>query len=340
MKLIITESQYQYILNSINEQSKNNIGCQKISSDSTGIVDLNEIVRYWGEKHPNHNVYDLINSIKDRLANSYKSKGIPTEISCEIALIQIRPTYKDKNTIIIDTFNKLIYIFSPNGKFIAKDVIISGNDKQSTDPKSIAKALVSWEELANKIGFTWVDGKGYIDSKNPKRKYDNKLVFDYIDKMNTRYLPKGVYGTPKGLESASEYAGSKENLLRISKGNKNIVQAIHGYYVEQPRTQALKKARQVLSSPNDPKVSDEFLKMVQGGEVELNQSYGCINLPKEFLPMLRKYMINSYIFNIGEDRQNYLVQTDKVQNYFDKMMNTEGCPSPKSLGAEPLSGIA
>jgi hypothetical protein len=89
MKLIITESQYQYILNSINEQSKTNAGCQKITEDSKDIVDLNEIIRHWGEKYPNYNVYDLINSIIDKLSNMYKTQVIPTEISCEIALIQI-----------------------------------------------------------------------------------------------------------------------------------------------------------------------------------------------------------------------------------------------------------
>ncbi len=324
----------------INNISSISTNCQKISPNSKDIVDLNEIIRYWGEKYPNYNVYDLINGIKDKLANMYKTKDIPTEISCEIALIQIRPTYKDKNAIIVDTFNKLIYIFSPNGKFIGKSDIISGKNEQSVDPKVIANALLTWEQKANELGFKWVDGKGYVNLKKPNEKYDEKKIFDYIDKKGTRFLPKGVYSTSNKVDSASEYAGGKDNLLRLFKGNTEVTQAIHGYYVEQPRTEALKKARQVLSNPNDPKVSNEFLKMVQGGDVTLNQSYGCINLPKEFLPMLKKYMVNSYVFNIGEDRKNYLVQADKVENYFDKMMNTEGCPSPKYLGMEPLTGIA
>jgi hypothetical protein len=37
---------------------------------------------------------------------------------------------------------------------------------------------------------------------------------------------------------------------------------------------------------------------------------------------------------MGEDKQNYLVQN--TTNYFDKMMNSESCPSPQSLGAIPV----
>ena len=199
---------------------------------------------------------------------------------------------------------------------------------------------MTWNEQTEKLGFKWVDGKGYIDQTGKGRKYDDELVYNDTDKSKTRFLPKGIYTTSKTTSSDSEYAGKKNNSVSLFDGNKELAQAIHGYYVEAPRTEALRAAKKVISSPNDPRIGKDFLKLVRGGDVNLSQSYGCFNVPPEFLPTLRKYVVNSYVFNIGEDRKNYLVQSDKVENYFDKMTNSESCPSPISVGAIPLENVA
>jgi len=306
-------------------------GCQVIGPNSK-IEGLSMTVQYY-QKMFMGNPYNTINSIMNKYASSYVAQGIPQRTACEIALIQLRPQYKDKNVFIVDTLDKLMYLYGKDSQFIAKTDIISGKNKQSVDPKTIAKSLMTWSEEVTSLGFKWVDGKGYVDQTGKNRKYDDELVYSNVDKNKARFLPKGIY-TTSGLGGNAQYAGKTQNVLSLYDGNKNLAQAIHGYYVEQPRTAALKKAAQVLSNPNDKRVSQEFMDLVANNQVNLSQSYGCINVPENFLPYLRKYGPNSYVFNMGEDKQNYLVQN--TTNYFDKMMNSESCPSPQSLGAIPV----
>jgi len=310
--------------------------CQVIKPNSD-ISDLSQIVSSWKQKYPNVETYGLINRTLNKHATSYKTYGIPTRISCEVALLQIRPGYANKNAIIVDTLNKLLYIFNSSGQFIAKTVIISGGDKQSLDPVKVARSLLTWEEQANKLGFKWVDAKGYVDITGKGREYNSDLVYNDTKNTSARFLPKGIYTTSGSLHSDSEYAGTTSNVLSLFKDNKEIAQAIHGYYIEQPRTLAISKAEQVLSNPNDQNVSNEFMSLVSNGSVNLSQSYGCFNVPLSFMSYLREYAPNSYVFNIGEDKVNYLV--NDTNKFFDKMMNSTSCPSPKSLGAIPISDL-
>jgi len=319
-----------------NESKKEiNSGCQVIGPTTTDIQDLNQIVSSYKKAYPNVETYGLINTMMNRLANGYRAQGIPQRTSCQLALNQIRPGYKDKNVFIIDTINKLLYLYNNRGQFIAKTVIISGKNKQSVDPKLVAKSLLSWSEQVNSLGFKWVPNKGYVDQTGKNRKYDHELVYAGIDKTKTRFLPKGIYTTDTNLKNNSDYAGQSQNILSLFNANKPIVQAIHGYYPEQSRIEALKKAQKVLSNPNDRRVGKEFMDLVLGGSVNLSQSYGCFNVPENFLEYLRKYGTNSYVFNMGDNEQNYLV--NNTTNYFDKMQNSQGCPSPQSLGAVPLN---
>lgn len=305
--------------------------CPVISQNSKDIEDLSNILSTYKN-------YNTINSKISILAKLYnKIAKFPQRISCQMALNQIRPGYKDKNLIVVDTLQKVLYVFDKFGNFIDKTVIISGADKQSLDPQLIAKSLLSWEDQAKSLGFEWKQGKGYVDVTGKNRKYDSELVYSDTKKSKTRFLPKGIFTTGGNLKSDKEYAGSKDNLLTLIKNNKEISQAIHGYYVEQPRTEALNLAKQLLNDPTNPSLTDNFIKAVSAGKINLSQSYGCINLPQEFLPTLRNYLTNSYVFNIGETGDNYLV--NNTNTYFDKMINSQGCPSPKSLGAEPIIGF-
>jgi hypothetical protein len=315
-------------------QTQGTSGCQVIGPKTFGIQDLSQIVASFSKSYPKVEPYALINRTINRYAESYKSQGIPQRTACELGLIQIRPGYKDKNAFIVDTLNKILYLYNNQGQFIGKTDIISGKNKQSVDPKVIAKSLMSWTEQAESLGFKWINNKGYVDQTGKNRKYDAEIIYADIDKSKSRFLPKGIY-TTSGLESNSEYAGKTQNSLGLYDKNKSIAQAIHGYYIEQPRTAALKKAAQVLSNPNDKRVSQEFMDLVTNNQVNLSQSYGCINVPENFVPYLRKYGPNSYVFNMGEDKQNYLVQN--TENYFEKMQNSQSCPSPQSLGAVPVN---
>ena len=310
--------------------------CQEITPKSD-LTDLAQIVDHWKKLYPTVDTYSLINRTMEKFAALYQGQGIPARTSCELALLRVRPGYKDKNAFIVDTRNKLIYLFDAAGKFIAKTETISGEDKQSTDPTVIAKALLTWEEKAKEIGFKWVSGKGYVDTTGKGRKYKNDLVYNAINTDGGRFLPKGIY-TTKNIKSDSEYAGVEDNMLMLFSGDKMISQAIHGYYPEQPRTEALKKAEEVLTKPTDPRVGKEFLDLVKRGGANLSQSYGCLNVPNSFVPYLKQYGQNSYVFNMGEDAKNYLV--NNTQNFFDRMQNTDSCPTPQSLGAIPVVGIA
>ena len=222
-------------------------GCQVIGPSSK-IEGLSMTVQYY-QKMFMGNPYNTINSIMNKYASSYVAQGIPQRTACEIALIQLRPQYKDKNVFIVDTLDKLMYLYGKDSQFIAKTDIISGTNKQSVDPKTIAKSLMTWDEEVTSLGFKWVDGKGYVDQTGKNRKYNDELVYSNIDKNKARFLPKGIYTTKSEIGNHKGYAGDAQNVLYLAQGNKGVAQAIHGYYVEQPRTAALKKAAQVLSKP-------------------------------------------------------------------------------------------
>ena len=309
------------------DKTTNKNFCPTLSKNTKDISDINQILSIYKD-------YNTINVRLNSLAKIFANVGeFPKRISCQMALNKLRPGYKDKNLIVVDTLQKLLYLFNKNGEFIEKTYIISGKSKQSQNPNEIAKSLLSWDDSVKTLGFKWVSGKGYVDNTGKNRKFNEDDVLN----VGGRYLPKGIYTTGGKIGTDPTYAGGKDNELFLNKGNNELMQAIHGYYVEAPRTKALEKAKKLMNNPKDPSATKEFLDAISSGNLNLSQSYGCINVPKEFLPTLRTYMKNSYVFNIGETGDNYLV--NNTENYFDKMMNSESCPSPKSLGAEPTIGF-
>ena len=322
------------------EIKKSKVYCPIIDSNSK--IDLSTTFDssnfIWGGSASNTNIstkidYENINKNVNSYAEEYINQGIPTRSACEAALNKIRVGYNDKNQIIVDSLNHLIYVFDKNGKFIAKDVVITGAHKQSKDPEIIAKSMLDYYETLEAEGFTYNPiTRQYVDETGKGRKVTEDSFYDAIEKRGTRFLPSGIYATGK-LESDSEYYGKEDNVTSLNViGGKELGQWIHGYFVEPPRTEAINKARKLLSNLNDPKVSQEFLDEVGAGKINLSQSYGCINVTPEFLPTLRKYIPDSYVFNISEDENNYLVQS--TENFFDKTLDKPYCPSPKSLGAE------
>jgi hypothetical protein len=274
--------------------------------------------------------YNILNDRINSFAEIFINQGIPTRTACEVALNKNRTKFKDKNQIVVDSLNKLIYVFDKDGNFIARDVIISGAHKQSKDPEIIAKSYLDWYGTAEAEGFRYDPiTREFIDETGKGRKYTSDFFYDSIEKRGTRFLPADIYTTSE-LQSDSDYYIGKDNLVDLTSLAGKPSVALHTFFVEPPRIEALKKAKELLSKPNDPKVSQEFLDAVFAGKINLSQSYGCINVTPEFLPTLRKYIPNSYVFNISEDENNYLVQN--AENYFDKTLDKPNCPSPKSMG--------
>lgn len=312
--------------------------CPTINGNSKQIYDINGIYNYYVKQlnKTGNSVWTYVNNEIEKRALNYNKTIKDDRISCQIALNCVRPLVRNFNLIVVDTLQQLIYLFNPQGIFIAKDAIISGKNKQSTDPKTVANALLSWEEAANKAGFKWVNGKGFVDQTGKNRKYDAEIVYDWIDKNKTRFTPAGVYGFGADYTD-SEYAGGSYNIRGLVKGNKELSNAVHGYYKEQKRSQALQAARNYLGDVTNPEAKRQFQDAVSSGRLNLDMSYGCINVSEQFLSILKKYWGSAKVYVISESSTNYLV--NNPVEYFDKNMNSQSCPSPQSLGADMASNF-
>jgi len=270
------------------------------------------------------------------IGGSLISKGIPQRSACEISYVKIRPKFNNKSFFVVDTKDNNIYLFNKQGEFVAKSYTIDGLNAQSQDAKSIAKALWSWDEYTKNAGFVW-DGitQKYKDKTSKGRIYNNDLIYDYIDKNKTRFFPKGIYSIDK-LNSDNDYVGGDGNVFNVTTlDGKELSNAIHGFYNEPPRVRAmqqLKKAMGSHSSPTDENIPDEFIKTVEQylGTSKFNKSYGCINLPTDFLKIAKPYAVGSLVFVIGETDSNYLVQNNKF--FGDMGGDSQQCPNPESLG--------
>lgn len=286
--------------------------------------------------------FDLRNKTQDQLkaynviingyAIAYNNEGIPVRISCQAALNKIRPGFKDKNQIIIDSREHLIYVYDKNNKFIAKDAVITGADAQSKTAEVIARSFMDFNDKLEASGFKQTMS-GIVDTTGKNRTYDFKYILAKNQEMGSRFLNPGVYTTSKSTTDDAHYAGKENNILSLSHLKQgDVLQAIHGFVTTDPnRVAAMNLAKNVLSDPTNPSVGKKFLDMVKLKQINLSQSYGCINVPERFVPYLERYMKDSYVFNISEDQNNYLVQN--TENYFEKMKEPF-CPSPSSLGAE------
>jgi hypothetical protein len=266
------------------------------------------------------------------------SKGIPTRTSCEISYIKLRPKFSNKSFFVFDGSQNLIYLFDKTGNFVAKSYVLDGADAQSQDTTKIAKALWTWQQQVENLGFKW-DPKmqKYLDKSNKNRTYSDDLIYNTIDKNDTRFFPKGVYSIV-GLSTDKGYAGGQNNLFRVETlDGQKIAQAIHGFYNEAPRVAALEQLKIKMgtsASPKSESVPQEFLSMVEKykSTQKFNKSYGCINLPTDFLKIAKPYSLGAMLFVIGETKNNYLVQN--ADTFFQKMGDVENCSDPASVGTE------
>jgi hypothetical protein len=265
-------------------------------------------------------------------------KGIPTRTSCEISFIKLRPKFSNKSFFVFDSLQNLIYLFDKAGNFVAKSYVLDGADAQSQNSKKIAQALWSWQQQVENMGFKYdPKQKKYLDKTTQKRQYSNDLVYQAIDKNDTRFFPKGIYSVT-ALQTDDEYAGGKNNLFRLKTlDGTEIAQAIHGFYNEPARVVALEQLKTKMGSSASPKsasVPQEFISMVEkyNQTQKYNKSYGCINLPTDFLNIAKPYATGSMLFVIGDTKTNYLVQNSNT--FFQQMGDGKNCSDPTSLGVE------
>jgi peptidoglycan hydrolase-like protein with peptidoglycan-binding domain len=299
--------------------------------------DLSGMVAAWKKQYPNfksdQEVISFIDRMINRDAQAFKQtvRGISQQGACQVASISRRPQYDNKSVFIIDSPNKRIFLFSAKDKnqgrtLIAQDILIDGKQKQRNDVVSVAKSFQTY-------GEKWKELK-----KELKREPTEDEVWAAIDKDGTRFLPAGIY---QGGETKTypKYTGGQNNLLIIRNWmGKEVGQALHGYYAGDSRAPFMEKALSIVKNPNDPKQIENFANEMRNKGLKMDFSFGCINLPPRFVKYLQQYGPGSFIFNIAEDNNNYLVQN--TENYFDKMQNSESCPSPKSLGAVDINSMA
>jgi len=271
-------------------------------------------------------------------AGKMMSKGIPQRTSCEISFIKLRPKFSNKSFFVFDGSQNLMYLFDKSGNFVAKTYVLDGADAQSQDSKKIAQALWTWQQQVESMGFKY-DPKQqrYLDKTPKKRVYSHDLVYDAIDKNDTRFFPKGIYSV-FNIASNDEYAGGKNNMFQVETlDGKKIAQAIHGFYNEPARVVALEQLKTKMGSSASPKsssVPQEFISMVEkyNQTQKYNKSYGCINVPTDFLNIAKPYAKGAMLFVIGETKANYLVQNSNT--FFEKMGDAENCSDPTSVGVE------
>jgi hypothetical protein len=340
-KLIISESEKNRILGlyNLNEETTQTQACPVISQTSTNIKDLQEIITNVKTKYPNEESYAKLNSLINTDQVNFTAQGIPQRISCEISLQLQRTNYQGKNVIIIDTnkSQQLIYIFDSNKKFVAKDYIISGSDVQSKNEEIIGKALQSIWDNYTQLGFKPTESGQLVNTENPNVKWNDNLLYNFLQKNKTRFLPSGIYtSTVFGQEKTEAGGKTGANQLFLTPDGKNVdlTQAIHGFMQTPERISTMKKAVDSLNSPTDPSVPQTFYNLFKDAGFKSKVSNGCLNVTERFVEYLRTYGGNSVILNLSEDEGNYLVSNG--QNFLQKSAG-ESCPSPESLGAEQFN---
>jgi hypothetical protein len=314
-KFIITENEKRHIkklYGIITEQT--NQFCTKFNeSTKTNVVDYDEIISSYKTKLNTEDlnvVFSGINNDIQSFASNLNSKGIAERPSCQMGLINIRPRFKDKNIIIVDSRQHTIYLFDKtlndvtpyqNPEKKSPIPIITGREKQSTEE--------NWKEF-NLLNFE--ERRSYIAKIKNKNISDvsNNEVFEFSGGAS---LNPGIYTTSK-LNDIIAY-------LKTLDG-KMLSQAIHKVLDVAERKNALIKSSDRTISDLDDETKNK----------ELMMSSGCINIP-EWLTNNSKYQEianDAYVFNISDETENYYVKVEDIP-LDDK------CYSPKSVGAESIA---
>lgn len=238
--------------------------------------------------------------------------GYPKRIVNQYEVVRKSKRFSGKSFFIVDTKENLIFLFDKNGKFVAKSPTIDGFDKQSSDSIKIKGTLKSWSQTVKELGFVWnKKTNSYEDTTNKNRIYTPKLVYDYLGKQGMRFFPKGLYKVPSKYHNEN-FIGKSENTFDVetSNGSETAI-AIHGLYKSQYRIENMKKLVSSIGSDfNEINVSENYKKLISENDnnSKFNNSFGCINVPEEFLELTKNQAVESLIFVLGESNKNYLVR--------------------------------
>ena len=260
----------------------------------------------------------FINSSNQRICintkinkDSLLKTGIPIRIVNQYVKIRQSFRYIGKSFFIVDTRENLIYLFDENGKFFAKSPTIDGQDRQSTNPRKISEALNSWGQHVKDINFKYDrKRKKYVDVTLMGRYYSHNLVFQNLRKNKVRFFPKGVYKI-KSLGFHKRFLGESTNTFYVKtlKG-KTLTIAIHSLYRSKFRQKNMNKLKKLIVTDfNSPRVSKKFQNIVTKNlnNATFNNSYGCINVPFEFISLTKNKAKGAMVFVLGESESNYTI---------------------------------
>lgn len=238
-------------------------------------------------------------------------EGFPIRIVNQYIKVNQNVRYKGKPFFIVDTRENLIYFFDSKGKFFAKSPTIDGYDKQSNNTNKISKALQTWGQHVKDINFKYDrKRKKYVDLTLMGRYYSHNLVFQNLRKNKVRFFPKGVYKI-KSLGFHKRFLGETTNTFYVKtlKG-KTLTVAIHSLYKSKFRQKNMNKLKKLIVTDfNSPRVSKNFQNIVTKNlnNTTFNNSYGCINVPFEFISLTKKKAKGAMVFVLGESETNYTI---------------------------------
>lgn len=296
---LITEEETKFCT-TFNEESKNLVyDYDKIIESFSSATDTIETI------------LTKINSEINAKAQKYRDAGITERTSCQMGLVQIRPGFKDKNLIVVDTKIHTIMIFDKDGNFIAKDALLSGADPQATG------------EMISYVDMTTSERRTFLSKL--LNKPENEITNDFIIKYEGgRSLNPKIYKT-KDFFNWSGFGTGKNMSYLYGLDDKKFSQALHSTVPKQERLDALNKASQILGSFSSSTVGDEYF--TDTNNIDLTQSAGCLNLNPDFVKKYLTDLENAYVFNISETEENYY-----VQNVRPLLTDPNTCHSPQSLG--------
>jgi hypothetical protein len=206
----------------------------------------------------------------------------------------------------------------------------------------------SWKNSQRGIDFECVDGMGYSNELRSK-----------LFKLSERDSFQKVMFRPSGDDNYPDGSGTKgggahlrdvfiQNLVKKSdmqldvRTGEKMILYINGKYWGVYDLRERVNDRDFIDFYYSHDRKDIQMLTTWGATTsKFNKSYGCINVPSDFLKIARPYANKgTMVFVIGETDKNYLVQDSN--NFFDKMGNDEKCANPASLGVEipKIEGMA
>jgi hypothetical protein len=230
----------------------------------------------------------------------------------------------NENFLIVDDYNKKLYVFSPQFKLLANLPIITGRDAGEEDVLEMKDWLMDngWFEYYSQILADIEAGgaKGSVALGQKKKMF--KMFLNHASKMKTRVTPSGVFtltNLKKGDQIKDKVSyGTRKYSLRPGADAADFVPvsgiALHGTGARD-RNKAFNKAAAAMK---------------RGKEVRpvlvATPSFGCVNVQNRYLNALDKLIgEGSQVFILPEDGS--IVEVGRFENaghYLDTALEYGG----------------